>query len=283
MEGQWLFEACVDSIASALAAVEGGAGRVELCEALVEGGLTPSLGKVEGVVRACSASGTPVHVLVRPRGGDFCYSAAEFEVMLRDIALAGAAGAAGVVVGALLPDGRVDEGRMRELVAAARAQGLRVTLHRAVDASRDVVEAALAGAALGVDYILTSGGAASALEGADAIAAMGAALAVEAGRGRSAAGAVPAARPPILIAAAGVTADNVAALALRARVQQVHGTARAAGYADGAMTFRKSPPLYMGGEKRNTPEAEAGQRIATAGSVGAVVRALKGASQGEGQ
>ena len=279
MEGQWLFEVCVDSIASALAAVEGGAGRVELCEALVEGGLTPSLGKIEGVVRACSASGTPVHVLVRPRGGDFCYSAAEFEVMLRDIALAGAAGAAGVVVGALLPDGRVDEGRMRELVAAARAQGLRVTLHRAVDASRDVVEAALAGAALGVDYILTSGGAASAQEGADAIAAMGAALA-QAGRERSAAGTVPAARPPILIAAAGVTADSVAATALRARVQQVHGTARAPGHADGAMTFRKSPPLYMGGEKRNTPEAEAGQRIATAESVGAVVRALKRACEG---
>ena len=259
----YLFEACVDSIASALGAVRGGAGRIELCEALVEGGLTPSLGKIEGVVGACRESGTPVHVLVRPRGGDFCYSAAEFGVMLRDIGVVGAAGCAGVVVGVLLPDGRVDEARMRELITAARSQGLLVTLHRAVDASRDVVEAALAGARLGVDFLLTSGGAASAEEGAEAIAAMGAAL-----RG--------AAAPPTLIAAAGVTASNVAAIMQRAGVRQVHGTARAAAYVGGAMTFHRDPPIYMGGEKRNSPDAEAGLRVATAESVGAVVRALKG-------
>ena len=84
----YLFEACVDSIASALGAVRGGAGRIELCEALVEGGLTPSLGKIEGVVGACRESGTPVHVLVRPRGGDFCYDGDEVALMLRDVAAA---------------------------------------------------------------------------------------------------------------------------------------------------------------------------------------------------
>jgi copper homeostasis protein len=264
-----LFEACIDSAASALAAIAGGAGRLELCEALVEGGLTPSLGKVEGVLRAAAASGTPVHVLVRPRSGDFCYSEAEFEVMLRDVALCGGAGAAGVVVGALLPDGRVDEPRVRALVAAARRHGgMRVTLHRAVDAARDAVEAALAGAAAGVDFVLTSGGARSAEEGAGVIAAMGAAL-----RAAGAAGGAP---PPTLIAAAGVTAANAAAVARAAGVRQVHGTARAPGYAPGAMAFLKSPPVYMGGERVNSPEAEAGQRVATAESVGAIVAQLRG-------
>ena len=268
-----LFEACVDSAASALAAIAGGAGRLELCEALVEGGLTPSLGKVEGVLRAAAASGTPVHVLVRPRSGDFCYSEAEFEVMLRDVALCGGAGAAGVVVGALLPDGRVDEARVRALVAAARRHGgMRVTLHRAVDAARDAVEAALAGAAAGVDFVLTSGGARSAEEGAGVIAAMGAALRGAAG-GAGGGGGPP---PPTLIAAAGVTAANAAAVARAAGVRQVHGTARAPGYAPGAMVFFKSPPVYMGGERVNSPEAEAGQRVATAESVGAIVAQLRG-------
>jgi copper homeostasis protein len=266
-----LFEACIDSVASALAAIAGGAGRLELCEALVEGGLTPSLGKVEGVVRAAAASGTPVHVLVRPRSGDFCYSEAEFETMLRDVALCGGAGAAGVVVGALAPDGRVDAARLRALVAAARRHGgMRVTLHRAVDAARDAVEAALAGAAAGVDFVLTSGGARSAEEGAAVIAAMGEALRCAAA---SAGGGAPA---PTLIAAAGVTAANAAAIVRAAGVRQLHGTARAPGYVPGAMEFLKSPPIYMGGERANSPEAEAGQRVATAESVGAIVAQLRG-------
>lgn len=261
-----LFEACVDSVASAVAAVAGGAARLELCEGLVEGGLTPSLGKLETVLAA--VPGVPVHVLVRPRGGDFCYSPVEVAAMVRDIEVCGAAGAAGVVLGVLLPDGRLDEPCMQALVAVARASGLLVTLHRAVDVSCDAVEAALAGARLGVDFVLSSGAAATALQGAATLAAMGAAL-----RAASSASSSPA---PALIAAAGVTPENVAAIVRLSGVRQVHGTAREPGFTPGAMTFAKAPPLYMGGEKVNTPQAEAGLRLATVSSVRAVTDALKG-------
>jgi copper homeostasis protein len=252
----FLFEACVDSVASARAAAAGGARRLELCESLVEGGVTPSLGKIEAVVAA--ASPLPVHVLVRPRGGDFCYDGDEVALMLRDVAAAAGGGAAGVAVGALTRDGRVDEGVVGALVARARAAGLAVTLHRAVDASRDPVEAAAAGARAGVDFILSSGGAASAAEGAPVLRAMAAA-----------------AGPRVtVIAAGGVGAANVAATLRAAGLVQAHGTARPPGFAPGAATFRKQPPVYMGGERVNSPEAEYGLRVATAESVGAVVRAM---------
>ncbi len=246
----------MDSVASARAAAAGGARRLELCESLVEGGVTPSLGKIEAVVAA--ASPLPVHVLVRPRGGDFCYDGDEVALMLRDVAAAAGGGAAGVAVGALTRDGRVDEGVVGALVARARAAGLAVTLHRAVDASRDPVEAAAAGARAGVDFILSSGGAASAAEGAPVLRAMAAA-----------------AGPRVtVIAAGGVGAANVAATLRAAGLVQAHGTARPPGFAPGAATFRKQPPVYMGGERVNSPEAEYGLRVATAESVGAVVRAM---------
>ena len=260
MAQHYLFEACVDSVASARGAVAGGAGRLELCDALVEGGVTPSLGKVEAVVTA--AAPVPVHVLIRPRGGDFCYDADEVAIMLRDVDAAAGGGAAGVVVGALAPDGRVDEGVVGALVARARARGLVVTLHRAVDASRDPVEAAAAGARAGENYILSSGGAASAAEGAPALRAMAAA-----------------AGPHVtVIAAGGVGAHNVATTLRAAGLAQAHGTARPPGFAPGAAVFRRDPPVYMGGEKANTPEAEYGLRIATKESVGAVVRAMGAAN-----
>ena len=255
------FEVCVDSVSSARAAKEGGADRVELCESLMEGGLTPSLGKVEAVVRECEP--LPVHVLVRPRSGDFCYSDTDFNVMLRDVRACGESGAAGVVIGVLLPDGRVDDPRMSVLLSAARALGLSVTLHRAVDASRDVVEAALAGARLGVDFILTSGGEHCAEAGAENIRRMRVALE-----------ALPLRPIPAIIAAGGISSLNVAHIVRVSGVTQVHGTARPPGAVPGAMTFQKSPPVYMGGEKQNTPEAEYGIRVATAESVKVVVEAL---------
>jgi copper homeostasis protein len=254
----FLFEACVDSVASARAAAAGGAGRLELCDALVEGGVTPSVGKIEAVVAAVAP--LPVHVLVRPRGGDFCYDGDEVGVMLRDVGAAGAAGAAGVAVGALTADGRVDEAVVGALVARARAAHLAVTLHRAVDASRDLVEAATAGARAGVDFILSSGGAATAAEGASALRAMAAA-----------------AGPRVtVIAAGGVGSANVATTLRAAGLAQAHGTARPPGFAPGRATFRRVPPVYMGGEKVNSPEAEYGLRVATKESVGAVVRAMAG-------
>src|ERR1044071_2193234 len=108
-----LVEACVDSVASARAGVAGGAARLELCTGLAEGGVTPSPGMIAAVREAVAV---PVHVLIRPRGGDFLYSEDEMSVMLRDIAEAGRLGAHGVVLGALAGDGRVDPGRTGALI-----------------------------------------------------------------------------------------------------------------------------------------------------------------------
>jgi len=232
---------------------------------LTEGGLTPSLGKIEGVVRVFHPN--PVHVLIRPRPGDFCYTEEEFALMLREVYWSKVGGAQGVVVGVLQADGTLDEPRMAALVACARGHGLAVTLHRAVDASRDVVEAALAGARVGVDYILTSGGALGAQAGAASIARMRVAL--------EGAALATGTHPPTLIAAGGVSPLNAWDIAREAGVSQLHGTARPPLFRPGAMTFFKDPPVYMGGEKTNSPAAEYGIREATTESIAAVVKALK--------
>src|ERR1043166_8610519 len=162
-----LVEVCVDSVAGGLAAVAGGAGRLELCTGLVEGGLTPSTGLVATVRERVAV---PVHVLIRPRGGDFLYDRDEKTIMLRDIAGAKRLGAAGVVLGALDAGGRVDVEHTRLMVDAARPMA--VTFHRAFDLTRSPVEALDALIALGIERVLTSGQAASAEAGRSVLAAM---------------------------------------------------------------------------------------------------------------
>src|SRR5947208_9942123 len=160
-----LVEACVDSIESALAAARGGAHRLELCANLIEGGTTPSA----GTLAVCRARlDIPIFVLIRPRGGDFLYSAAELAVMLEDIRRAKQAGVQGIVTGLLRADGEIDADRTGELIAAARP--LHVTFHRAFDVCRDASRALETLVALGVERVLTSGQAATAPEGADRIA-----------------------------------------------------------------------------------------------------------------
>src|ERR1700691_2039790 len=105
-----LFEICIDSVAGVRAAVEAGAARVELCAALIEGGLTPSLGMIRRAVAAADGR-LKVHVIIRPRGGDFLYSEDECAAMLDDVAAAKAAGAAGVVIGLLDAEAHIDEAR----------------------------------------------------------------------------------------------------------------------------------------------------------------------------
>jgi copper homeostasis protein len=162
-----LMEICVEGIESALAASAGGADRIELCENLVIGGITPSTGAIAVV---CRSVAIPVHVLIRPRGGNFIYSGAEFDAMRHDVEVAKAQGAAGVVVGMLRGDGSVDDERVARLTEVARP--LSVTFHKAFDAARNVIEALDTLVSIGIDRVLTSGGCAKAVDAIETLTAL---------------------------------------------------------------------------------------------------------------
>lgn len=164
MENKILIEVCVDSVESAIAAQEGGADRVELCDNLMEGGTTPSAGAIAVARRSLAIK---LHVIIRPRGGDFCYSDVELAIMEHDIRVAKELGADGVVIGLLTPDGDVDAPRTRALVELARP--LSVTFHRAFDVARDPFAALETLVELGVDRVLTTGQEASVIEGLDLV------------------------------------------------------------------------------------------------------------------
>jgi copper homeostasis protein len=157
----------VDSVESALAAERGGAGRLELCDALFDGGTTPSA----GMIAACRARvAIPLFVIIRPRGGGFVYSEPELDVMRRDIVAARELGADGVVIGALRADGTVNDAHTRLLVDVAA--GLPVTFHRAFDFVPDLGVALETLISLGVTRVLSSGGAPTAREGTPALATL---------------------------------------------------------------------------------------------------------------
>lgn len=160
-------EICVEGFEEALLAEAAGADRVELCASLLEGGITPSLGQI---MLAKTRASIPVFVIVRPRGGDFLYSQAEFEAILTDIEVCKSGGADGVVIGFLTADGRVDVERTRAAVEAARPMA--VTFHRAFDMTRDPDEAIDDLIACGVDRVLSSGQRPKAHEGLDTLRKM---------------------------------------------------------------------------------------------------------------
>lgn len=162
-----LLEVCVDDLEGLLTAQRSGADRVELCAALSEGGLSPSAGLVTQALRLAQI---PVHVLVRPRGGNFVYTPAEQEVMLADVRFLREAGAQGVVIGALTGAGDLDLELTRRLREAAGP--LSATFHRAFDVVADQLAAVDALADLGLDRILTSGGAPTGLAGRDRLRAL---------------------------------------------------------------------------------------------------------------
>lgn len=169
MSGTPAVELAVQDVTGVRVAVALGVDRVELCSALGLGGVTPSVGVVEAAVAAAQGV-VGVHVLVRPRPGDFEYDRDELDVTLRDVRRALDAGAAGVVVGALTEAGALDVGYVRTVVELA--QGREVTIHRAVDVSADPAAAVLAAAESGATRVLTSGGAPSATEGTATLARM---------------------------------------------------------------------------------------------------------------
>lgn len=159
-----ILEVCVDSYASAMAAIAGGADRLELCSALAVGGLTPSPTLLQQIREVSSI---PVRCLMRTRGGDFLYTPEEIRQMAMEISALRAAGADGFVIGCLTADGNLDADAMKPLLKAADGAGL--TLHRCIDVSRDLCQTYRDAAALGMDTILTSGGAGNCLAGMEAI------------------------------------------------------------------------------------------------------------------
>ena len=162
-----VLEICVDSLASARAAIAGGADRLELCSALAVGGLTP----YEMLLRQIKEeSDIPVRCLMRPRGGDFLYEQEEIRMLQQQILQLKAAGADGFVIGCLTPEGELDGEAMKPLVEACAEKG--ITLHRCIDVSRDPVQTYLAAGRLGIDTVLTSGGAGSSLGGMETIGRM---------------------------------------------------------------------------------------------------------------
>lgn len=201
-----LLEVVVDTAAGLRAAVDNGADRIELCAALSEGGLTPSL----GLMKLAAELGCPTRAMIRPRAGDFTYTADELHIMHHDIVAAAACGLEGVVLGANQTSGALDEAAMRGIVMHAKAHGLAVTLHRGFDLVPDPQEALEIAISLGIDTILTSGGAKAAAEGVESLAALV----------KQAAGRIE------ILAGKGVTAENVEAI-LIAGVTAVHASCSA--------------------------------------------------------
>lgn len=160
MKSSFLIEAVVDSLEAAILAEAAGADRLELCAALETGGITPGMGLIQGV---CDRVNIPVFVLIRTRSGDFTCTDFEFETLLLEAEAAREAGAAGIVAGILLPDGRIDAQRMSLLCQAASP--LPVTFHRAFDRARDRDEAIEDLIASGCKRLLSSGMTSSAFEG----------------------------------------------------------------------------------------------------------------------
>lgn len=220
---QPLIEICVEGIDGLVAAQQGGADRVELCASLLEGGLTPSMGVVK---QALAVATIPFHVIIRPRGGDFLYSELEYQSMLDDVRACRDLGVAGVVIGCLTADGRIDEARTKALVEAARP--MKVTNHRAFDMTRDPEEAIEALVRCGVDRVLTSGQRDTALEGIDILKRTHAAA-----RGRI-----------VIMACGALDETNIAEVLRRSGADELHFAALKT--ISSGMGFR-NPHVGMGG------------------------------------
>jgi copper homeostasis protein len=200
-----IFELCAESIDACLIARDGGAKRIELCSALSEGGLTPSHGLIR---QAVTGSGLPVHVLLRPRGGDFVYTDAEFDVMKEDLKHLPLLGVSGVVLGVLREDGTVDVERSRELVEIAGE--LEVTFSRAFDHTPSLEDALENVIAIGCRRVLTSGGERDVVSGGKSLARL---LEQASGRIHIAVG-------------GGLRLKNAAAVARMTGAQHFHGSIR---------------------------------------------------------
>ncbi len=200
------FEICANSVESCMAAQEGGANRVELCAGIPEGGTTPSYGEIKVARRLLTD--TKLHVIIRPRGGDFLYSALEMERMEEDIRMCRELGADGVVFGCLKADGTVDMEQNCRLMECAK--GMSVTFHRAFDRTIDPFQALEDIISLGCDRILTSGQQPKAIEGTTLLAELQ----------EKAAGRIT------LLAGSGVTEENIRRIYDATGIHEYHFSAR---------------------------------------------------------
>ena len=240
------FEICANSVASCIAAQEGGADRVELCSGIPEGGTTPSYGMIR---KARASIDIGLNVIIRPRGGDFLYSEDELEEMIHDIGIAEELGADGLVFGCLTKEGNIDKKAMSILMAAAG--NLPVTFHRAFDHSADPLKALEDIIELGCARILTSGCRPTALEGADLLAQL-----VEKAGDRI-----------IIMPGCGVNEDNIAEIARLSGAREFHFSAREP--VESGMLFR-NPDVAMGNE-----EDPYGTVRTTAARVAATIKPLR--------
>jgi copper homeostasis protein len=214
-------EICVNSIQSALAAQQGGATRIELCDNMAEGGTTPSAGMISLCKKMLNI---PVFPIIRPRGGDFLYSDVEYEVMKQDVVFCRKSGCEGVVLGILKPDGAIDTARCAELIALARP--MQVTFHRAFDRCNDLDKGLQAIISLGCERLLTSGGELTAPEGVEQLARL-----VSQASGRI-----------NIMPGSGVNEHNIAILALKTGAGQFHSTAKE--IITSAMQFKGTGKLF---------------------------------------
>lgn len=198
-------EICAADIDSVIAAAAGGAQRVELCSGLSEGGMTPSAGLV---AEALKQPGIKVHVLVRPRPGDFLYTDTEVKIMQHDIELMRSLGVHGVVIGALTPEGDIDTETCRRLTECA--EGINITFHRAFDLTRNPLTALDQIIELGCNRVLTSGCAPTALEGIETLRRLN----------DYAAGRIT------ILAGAGISPQNAASIMQRTGIHELHASAR---------------------------------------------------------
>lgn len=219
----FMVEICANGVESCLAAQEGGADRVELCAGIPEGGTTPSYGEIKVARRVLTT--TRLHVIIRPRGGDFLYTDLEVERMAEDIAMCRQLGVDGVVFGCLNADGTFDLEKNRYLMECSR--GMSVTCHRAFDRAVNPEQALEDVIALGFDRILTSGQQPKAEQGIDLLARLN----------RQADGRI------ILMAGSGVTEQNIRRIREATGLNEFHFSGRES--VDSAMQY-VNPNLYMG-------------------------------------
>ena len=239
-------EICANSVGSAKVAMQGGADRVELCAGMPEGGTTPSYGEIR-LAREVVSSG--LHVIIRPRSGDFLYNELECEVMMKDIEMARSIGVDGIVLGCLTADGEVDMDKMQQFMAAAG--DIPVTFHRAFDMCKDPLEALKKIEKLGCKRILTSGQRATAEEGIPLLRTL-----------------VEHAKDVIIMPGCGVNSGNILKIASETGACEFHFSARTV--TESSMLYRNQN-VSMGGCVK---VAEYGWEVTDIEKVRAGIRAL---------